>query len=209
MNKNCLWGSFHNIMKGLGVISLVMCSFSTSISSCGSKSNNANDSTNVMNQDSILFEEAINDEPVVKGVEFKTKAVSHDENVVGLAAEVITNTIVLTTKLNYETGSAEMDILYTSENKNNYGEKVNPIRKTVKCYGSWKSRSIQRGRNYLEAYEIQVDSEDSKFKCHIILYTTENFDYAFWDMDKDPYIDFSDGRTETATKIYDYKEITE
>lgn len=209
MKINSFWGVLYKVIKGLGVVSLFIFSFFTSICSCGNKPCNVNDSTNVMNQDSILVEGAIKDEPVVKGVEFKTKARSQDEHVVGYAAEIITNTVVLTTKINYETGSAEMDLLYTSENKNNFGENVNPIRKTIKFYGSWKSRSIQRERISLEAYEIQVDSKSEEFKCHIILYTTENFDYAFWDMNRDPYDDFSDGRTEKATKIYDFTEITE
>ena len=83
---------------------------------------------------------------------------------------------------------------------------------TIKCNGIWKTRSVKRGKNYIEAYEIQLDCEDNNYKpavspYHISIYTTEKFDFAYvgWGEDQDgtAYCNFSDGKNESRYEISD------
>lgn len=70
--------------------------------------------------------------------------------------------------------------------------------------GSWKSISVKRGNNYLEAYDIECDSKNG----HMEIYTTAKFDYMFCNhFSDDPYWKFREGQTKYARKIEDKRDI--
>ncbi len=82
----------------------------------------------------------------------------------------------------------------TLDPKNYPEEGEDPFyRDTVNQEGSWKEIKVKRGKVYLNAYEIGINSGD--------LYCTEKFDYLWGIGDDMPYLHFSDGQTGYAWKI--------
>lgn len=116
-------------------------------------------------------------------------------------------------KINYDDGSAS-GICYKQVTPEDSTGKFTVNVDTTLCSGIWKSRSVKRGKNYVEAYEIQLDCEpiNGKLKYnirHISIYTTDKFDFAFvgWgeNQDANAYYNFSDGKKESCYKISDLK----
>lgn len=78
--------------------------------------------------------------------------------------------------------------------------------KTTVYEGSWKSISVKRGNNYINAFDIECDNEDG----HMEIYTTEKFDYMFCNLfSDDTYWKFHEGQTKYARKITDKHDIVE
>ena len=78
--------------------------------------------------------------------------------------------------------------------------------KTTVYEGSWKSISVKRGNNYINAYDIECDNEDG----HMEIYTTEKFDYMFCNLfSDDTYWKFHEGQTKYARKITDKRDIVD
>jgi len=72
--------------------------------------------------------------------------------------------------------------------------------------GSWKSISVKRGNQYLDAYDIECDNKNG----HMEIYATVKLDYMFCNhFSDDPYWKFHEGQTGYARKIIDKREITE
>lgn len=198
--------TLQNVMKVSVCVFILLFALSTSFSSCASNTGKGNDSTLVENQDSIVIgvvEEPIKEEPAVKGVEL---IFNNKESLwIDYAYRAVREKYTIT--LDYDTGDAIMHLTIKERDGNQRSQ-------TFHYKGSWKSTSVKRGRNYLEAFDVQVvmtrwegddllgwklreDNTEREF------YFSEKFDnvYGNWD-------NFYEGRP-TGTKIDNVKYITE
>ncbi len=174
--------TLQNVMKVSVCVFILLFALSTSFSSCANNSGKVNDSTLVENQDSIVIEEVenpIKEEPVVKGVELSW---SYDVEYWGVFKKMFF------LYLDYENGNAKMTCRWKEKGGDHRSQ-------TFNYEGSWKSISVKRGRNYIEAYDIQLEGiswtgdeilnagERRKLNNKMELYTTEKFDCIFdnWD----------------------------
>ncbi len=125
-------------------------------------------------------------------------------------------------EMNYDDGSASAIAfrqIYVKHNLGNF--KVNCD--SVYYVGFWKSRTVQRGNKYIEAYEFQLSKDNEKtngsdddqrllllyYPDHISIYTTEKFDFAYvgWGEDEDirAFHSFSDGIKSQSQEIFNLK----
>ena len=174
--------------------------------SCGSGSQNRNidnavkDSTE--NTQSVCEDDVVGTQvkavelskPIVKAIEFTAK--NEYQN-----ADFYYTTI--TAHIELEDGEAYVKC--HSKCVAQYSEEVIYDNTTI-YEGSWKSISVKRGNNYINAYDIECDNKDG----HMEIYTTEKFDYMFCNLfSDDTYWKFHEGQTKYARKITDKRDIVD
>ena len=147
-------------------------------------------STDLSEKESVLEETS---EPKIKAIEFSSIKEERDTYQPRDFADYETTTI--TVHLNMEDGSATITHRYVSED---YKRSEIKYDNTTIYEGSWKSHDVKRGNSWLNGYDIQCSSKDGDME----IYTTEKFDYMYFD-----YSDFYDGKTGSARKIINYREI--